>query len=288
MCFTVNVNIVREELEERFGSELIDHDKYRPSFYYHAYSLPYLPVVCSLGSTGTKGTQGISDSPVSSVSSGSANFPRNTDSDGISGSSAVSSSSAVSRSSGLRLMRWGLIPSWVSDENEAKEIMMKTFNARSETVATKPAFSGSFASRRCLVPVRGFFEWQHLGGRKIPWYITLRDEEILSLAGIWDSWALQGGVTLETFSIVTTRANELLEEIHNTKKRMPVILPRDAEKTWLKEDASVEALSGLMEPVASGILEAHTVSPLITNIRADRNRPELIMPYSYPVQGTLF
>ncbi len=254
MCFTVNVNIVREELEERFGSELIDHDKYRPSFYFHAYSLPYLPVVCSAGSSG---------------SSGSSGFP-------------------ASGSSGLRVMRWGLIPSWVGDENEANEIMMKTFNARSETIATKPSFSGSFASRRCLVPVRGFFEWQHLGGRKIPWYITLRDEEIFSLAGIWDSWTLQGGVTLDTFSVVTTRANELMEEIHNTKKRMPVILPRAAERIWLREGVPADALAGLMGPVDSEMLAAHTVSPLITNTRADRNRTELIMPYSYPVQGTLF
>jgi putative SOS response-associated peptidase YedK len=249
VCFTVNVNIVREELEERFGSELIDHDKYRPSFYYHAYSLPFLPVVCSPGTLDSSGSSG---------------------------------------SSGLRLMRWGLIPSWVGDESEAKEIMLKTFNARSETIASKPAFRESFASRRCLVPVRGFFEWQHLGGRKIPWYITLRDEEIISLAGIWDSWTLQGGVTLDTFSVVTTRANELMEEIHNTKKRMPVILPRAAEKIWMREGVSSDALTELMEPVASEMLAAHTVSPLITNLRADRNRSELIMPYRYPVQGTLF
>ena len=138
MCFTVNVNIVREELEERYGAELIDHDKYRPSYYYHAYSLPLMPVVCS-------------DDPAS-----------------------------------LRLFRWGLIPSWAEDEKAAIEIMVKTFNARSETIETKPAFRESFISRRCLVPVRGFFEWQHIGGRKIPWYISLRDEDIFSLAGIWD------------------------------------------------------------------------------------------------------
>ncbi len=240
MCFTVNVNIVREELEERYGSELIDHDKYRPSYYYHAYSLPYMPVVCS------------------------------------------------DRNEGIRLFRWGLIPSWVADESEANDIMLKTFNARSETISTKPAFRNSFASRRCLVPVRGFFEWQHLGGRKIPWYITLEGEEIFSLAGIWDSWALNGGVTLNTFSVVTTRANTVMEEIHNTKKRMPVILPATVEGLWLREGLGEDALSALMEPVDSGMLAAHTISPLITNTRADRNRPELIMPYNYPVQGTLF
>ena len=240
MCFTVNVNIVREELEERYGAELIDHDKYRPSYYYHAYSLPLMPVVCS-------------DDPVS-----------------------------------LRLFRWGLIPSWAEDEKEASEIMTKTFNARSETIETKPAFRESFISRRCLVPVRGFFEWQHIGGRKIPWYISLRDEDIFSLAGIWDSWKMKGGISLNTFSVVTTRANELMSEIHNTKKRMPVILPAAAEKLWLKEVLDKTPAEALMEPVAQEILEAHTVSPLITNTRADRNRQELIMPYNYPVQGLLF
>jgi len=240
VCFTVNVNIVREELEERYGAELIDHDKYRPSYYYHAYSLPLMPVVCSAD-------------PAS-----------------------------------VHLFRWGLIPSWVEDENEASEIMMKTFNARSETIDSKPAFRESFASRRCLVPVRGFFEWQHIGGRKIPWYISLRDEDIFSLAGIWDSWKMKGGVSLNTFSVVTTRANELMSEIHNSKKRMPVILPAAAEKLWLKEELEKNSAAELMEPVASEMLEAHTVSPLITNTRADRNRKEIIMPYNYPVQGLLF
>jgi putative SOS response-associated peptidase YedK len=240
VCFTVNVNIVKEELENRYGSELIDHEKYRPSYYYHAYSLPSMPVVCS----GNK--------------------------------------------KGIRLFRWGLIPSWAADEAEANDIMLKTFNARSETISTKPAFRDSFASRRCLVPVRGFFEWQHHGGRKIPWYITLEGEEIFSLAGIWDSWTMQGGVSLNTFSVVTTRANSLMEEIHNTKKRMPVILPAAAEGLWLREGLAEDALMALMEPVGSDLLNAHTISPLITNARADRNRPELIMPYEYPVQGTLF
>jgi putative SOS response-associated peptidase YedK len=240
VCFTVNVNIVKEELEKRYGAILIDPDKYRPSYYYHAHSLPALPVVCS------------------------------------------------DDKAEIRLMRWGLIPSWTSDEAEAEEIRVKTFNARSESIDLKPAFREPFASRRCLVPVSGFFEWQHIGGRKIPWYIRLRNEEIFSLAGIWDSWQLKGGVTMNTFSIVTTRANELMAEIHNTKKRMPVIIPLSAEHLWLKSELTKASASALMEPVASEMLEAHTVSPLITNAKADRNRAELIMPYNYPVQGTLF
>ncbi len=240
MCFTVNVNIVREELEKRYGRPLTDHENYRPSYYYHAYTLPEMPVVC--------GGQG----------------------------------------EPLRLFRWGLIPSWVTDEQEAGEIMLKTFNARSETVSTKPAFRESYAQRRCLVPVCGFFEWQHVGGRKIPWYIFLKGAKIFSLAGIWDSWSMQGGITLNTFSVVTTRANELMEEIHNTKKRMPVILTAATEAEWLADGQKSEVLRRVMEPVPADLLDAYTISPLITNARADRNRPELIQPYSYPVQGSLF
>lgn len=240
MCFTVNVNIVKEEIEERYGAELIDHDKYRPSYYFHATSLPMLPAVCS------------------------------------------------DNQSVIRLLRWGLIPSWVASEEDAKEIMMKTFNARAETLDIKPAFRNSFATRRCLIPVRGFFEWQAAGGRKIPWYIRLSNEDIFSLAGIWDSWDMKGGVTLNTFSIVTTRANELMAEIHNTKKRMPVILQASAERLWLKNDLDMASAATLLQPVASEMLETYTISPLITNPRADRNRPELIRPYSYPPQGSLF
>ena len=240
MCFTVNVNIVREELEERYGARLIDHDKYRPSYYYHAFSFPQLPVLCSEN-------------------------PRE-----------------------LRLLGWGLIPSWAKSEEEAREIRIKTFNARAETIDSKPAFMASFRTKRCLVPVRGFFEWQHTGAGKIPWYITLKAEEIFSLAGIWDTWSISGGVTLNTFSIVTTRANELMTEIHNTKKRMPVILPRGMEHLWLKEELHESAAGQLMEPVGSELLSAHTVSPLVGDSRADRNRPEVIMPYHYPVQGSLF
>jgi len=88
--------------------------------------------------------------------------------------------------------------------------------------------------------------------------------------------------------VVTTKANSFMEEIHNTKKRMPVILPSAAEKLWLRGEMTKEMASSLMMPVDSGMLEAYTVSPLITNARADRNRPELIMPYNYPVQGMLF
>ncbi|MCK7529598.1 MAG: SOS response-associated peptidase [Marinilabiliales bacterium] len=105
---------------------------------------------------------------------------------------------------------------------------------------TKPAFRESFSSRRCLVPVRGFFEWQHVGGRKIPWYISLRDEEIFSLARHMGFMDYAGRVLRLTPSPLSPPVPmNLWQEIHNTKKRMPVILPATAEKLWLQGRARV-------------------------------------------------
>ena len=130
MCFSVNVNLVKEELEKRYGATFLDPDSYRPSYYYHAFSLPEIPAICS------------------------------------------------ARPDKIQLLKWGLIPSWTRTATEANKIRFKTFNARSESITVKPSFSGSFRSKRCLIPVKGFFEWQHIGNEKIPWYIYHADDEI--------------------------------------------------------------------------------------------------------------
>lgn len=241
MCFTVNVNLVKEELENRFGATLIDPDSYRPSYYYHAFGLPDLPAICS-------------DNP-----------------------------------GRIRLLRWGLIPSWVRSSSAAEEIRYKTFNARRESVTDKPSFSESFSSRRCIIPVRGFFEWQHLGNQKIPWYIYRSDNDIMSLAGLWSEWEESStGVPICTFSVVTTDANELMAGIHNTKKRMPVILGRRDESRWLDVTSGRDELMKLLEPYPSEVLDAHTIGDLINNRNADRNTARIIEPYRWESQGTLF
>ncbi|HUS87302.1 MAG TPA: SOS response-associated peptidase [Bacteroidales bacterium] len=242
MCFTVNVNIIKEELERRYGTDLIDHDNYRPSYYYHAHSLPDMPVVYK-----TK-----------------------------------------SEEKSISLFKWGLIPGWVRSEEEANRIRYMTFNAKAETLSEKPSFSRAFKRSRCIVPVSGFFEWQHIPGRKQPWYIYNPDEPVLSLAGLYDRWSMPGeGNDIYTFSIITTAANQLLAEIHNTKKRMPMILARDNEDKWLESD-STEELANLLRPLPDNILSAHKISPLIGNSRVNRNIPELIEPYTPPEDQPLF
>jgi putative SOS response-associated peptidase YedK len=241
MCFSVNVNLVKEELENRYGATFLDPDKYRPSYYYHAFGLPEIPTICS------------------------------------------------GRSDRIQLMKWGLIPSWVTNTENANEIRYKTFNARSESIDNKQSFSDSFRSKRCLIPVKGFFEWQHTRAGKIPWYIHSANDDIISFAGLWDTWIeSRTGEIISTFSIITTDANDLMAVIHNSKKRMPVILDKTEEFQWLNLSiGSSEALK-MLKPCPSDILKAHTISPLINNKTADRNSPELIKHYLWKTDDTIF
>lgn len=183
----------------------------------------------------------------------------------------------------LQGFTWGLIPFWVKTSAAALEIRAHTLNARSDTVFTKASFQNAIRQRRCLVPADGFYEWREVGGKKYPYYIYLKDKVIFSFAGIWEEWLDHAtGEVLKTFSILTTEANPLLEQIHNTKKRMPVILPREQEKDWLGNDLSTEGVMALTKPLNDGLMEAHPISKLITSKSVDRNVPAVQEGFDYP------
>lgn len=133
----------------------------------------------------------------------------------------------------LSAANWGLIPFWAKDE----EIRRQTLNAKIETIKDKPAFRKSYDSR-CLVLVKGFYEWKWLdtkGREKHKHYLTLKNQEVFSLAGIYSHWTNpETEEELTTFSVVTTQANELMAEIHNIKHRMPVVLYKARENDWLR------------------------------------------------------
>ena len=121
----------------------------------------------------------------------------------------------------LKIFNWGLIPSWAKDNS----IQKKTLNARIETIRERNAYK-QYVDNRCLLPINGFYEWKHLDGgkTKLKHRIKLKDQNLFSLGCIYAK---------DTFSIVTTAANEVMEEIHKTKKRMPVIIPKELERDWL-------------------------------------------------------
>ena len=138
-------------------------------------------------------------------------------------------------------LRWGLVPSWAKD----MAIGVRCLNARAETLFEKPAFKEAFQKRRCLVPADGFWEWEKIGSRKVPWKFTRPDGEEFLMAGLWDRW-MGGGEPLESFTIITTTPNGVVGEVHN---RMPVILTAEDGAAWLEQGSA-----GLCRPVADDFL----------------------------------
>lgn len=189
-------------------------------------------------------------------------------------------------------MEWCLIPHWVKSPEKAEEVRKHTYNARDDTIFEKPSFRDAIMKSRCLVLADGFFEWQHhSNGRKYPYYIQLENREPFAMAGIWSEWKY-GDVAKRTFSIVTTEANPMMARIHNSAKRMPVILPKVVERRWLDPTLPKNEIIRLMKPFDENLMIAHTVSKLISTPGAEKNAPEAIAPFDYSelgsTQATLF
>lgn len=165
----------------------------------------------------------------------------------------------------LDLLRWGLIPSW------AKDIAFgnKTINARSEGVENKPSFRAPIRRRRCLVPSSGFYEWRRLDGgtkskpNKQPHFIYSQCRNVLAFAGLWEHWQSPDGEVIESFSILTTEANEFMRPLHH---RMPVILSPPDYGLWLDPDVQDFAqIKPLLKPCPDDELAAHPVSKLVNS-----------------------
>jgi putative SOS response-associated peptidase YedK len=168
------------------------------------------------------------------------------------------------------LFQWGLIPAWTKNLGQAQKVWNKTLNARSETVFEKPAYREAVENRRCLVVLDGFFEHHHKGRRTFPYFIEMANKEPMIMAGIYERWVNpEDQNSLYTFSILTTRANKLLSEIHNNPKmkesRIPVILSPEKQALWLSDihpDRDSKSFQKIFEPINSDELSAYTVNPL--------------------------
>jgi putative SOS response-associated peptidase YedK len=159
----------------------------------------------------------------------------------------------------FKMLHWGLIPSWAKD----RKMGAKLINARGETVAEKPAFRSAFRQRRCLVLADGFYEWQQQEQKKQkqPFYFRLSDERPFAFAGLWEHWKGEDGEEIESCTLLTTEANELMQPIHN---RMPVILdPKDYD-LWLDlEVKKPELLQPLLHSYRSEEMTAYPVSKVV-------------------------
>ena len=167
-------------------------------------------------------------------------------------------------------MRWGLVPFWAKD----LKIGSRMINARSETVADKPAFRRAFAKRRCLLPADGFYEWQKIEGQKAkqPWFIHRVDEEPIAFAGLYEFWHpkdddgndIEGADLVVSCTILTTSANKTMEPVHD---RMPVMLAPKVWDDWLDPSSDPEFVSGLMVPAPESLLTMYPVSTAVNSVR---------------------
>lgn len=179
--------------------------------------------------------------------------------------------SAEGQARELALPRWGLVPSWAKDLSFGDRMI----NARSETAAEKPAFRSAIRRRRCLVPASGFYEWKRTNGRKQPYYVRRPDGKPFAFAGLWESWEGPGAAAVESCTILTTSANELLLPIHD---RMPVIVSPADYDLWLSPEVRDPAeLAPLFRPYPSEEMIAFPVGTAVNNPKVDS--PDLIDPF---------
>lgn len=172
-------------------------------------------------------------------------------------------------------LKWGLVPSWASDE----KIGYKMINARAETLTEKPAFRNLFARKRCMIPADSFYEWRQTQKGKQPMRIMMKSEGLFAFAGLYDTWTRPDGQKLHTCTIITTRPNEVVRDIHD---RMPVILrgPED-EAIWLDRDTfDAELLQSLLVPYDGEQMRAYPVSAMVGSSKNDV--PECIEEISDP------
>jgi putative SOS response-associated peptidase YedK len=163
----------------------------------------------------------------------------------------------------LDMLRWGLVPSWATDVN----IGNRMINARSETVAEKPAYRSSFKSKRCIIPADGFFEWKKIAGKKQPYWIHRADKAPMGFAGLWARWKGVGTdgqiVQLDTFTVLTTDPHPIVAPIHD---RMPAILSPDAYATWLDpKEHRPDVLLPLIHHRNGDALVTTPVAPRVNN-----------------------
>lgn len=175
----------------------------------------------------------------------------------------------------LRMLRWGLVPSWSKDEG----IGNKLINARMETIMEKASFRSAWKSRHCLIPADGFFEWLSTSSGKIPHRFTMRDGAAFCFAGLWERWhppatsqgdlfvaAPQEQTPVDTFTIITTPANSLVADLHD---RMPVILSPSDYELWLDSSSHTQKLAAILCPFDADKMRRTRVSTRVNSSRVE-------------------
>jgi putative SOS response-associated peptidase YedK len=189
------------------------------------------------------------------------------------------------------LMRWGFVPFFLTSKEEAFAFRLKTLNCISEEMYDKRSFKEAAKNgQRCLIPVTGFYEWRWVdpeGKKKIPYYISTRNAPVSSLAGLYSRWKDKATDSYYySYTILTTKANPFMEAIHNSKKRMPVIIPDAYKKDWLNPNLTKDDVLALCQPLENGLMQGHTISNTITKRGVDTNILDVLKVHNYEKVNT--
>ncbi len=167
----------------------------------------------------------------------------------------------------VTVARWGLVPSWSKEEKSTYSMI----NARAETLLEKPAYKRLVKNRRCLVIADSFYEWKKTDGKKVPYRIMLKSDDLFAFAGLWDVWEKEGK-KITSCTIITISPNKLLSTIHD---RMPVILDGHDEKEWLKGE-DPERVMKLLHSYQADKMKAYPISTAVNN--PSNNSEEILKP----------
>lgn len=160
----------------------------------------------------------------------------------------------------LQGFHWGLLPFWA----KSKKIAYSTFNARAESIQSKPAFRSAFPGKRMAVVSDGFYEWSHTGKDKQPYRFRVKSSEVFAFAGLYDHWKSPEGELITSCTIITTKPNAITEKVHD---RMPVILGDEELKVWLDPNISdKDMLQKLLRPYDDRDMISYPVSKAVGNV----------------------
>ena len=151
-------------------------------------------------------------------------------------------------------MKWGLIPSW----SQNKSFANKLINARCETLLKKPSFKNLVNTQRCIVPSNGFYEWDPVS--KLPYFVKPADSSLMNFCGLHTLWMDENRRPVNTFTIITTKSNQIMSEIHH---RMPVILEQGSEKKWLSRSNNFTAVQHLVKPIGDSSISITAIEKVI-------------------------
>jgi putative SOS response-associated peptidase YedK len=173
-------------------------------------------------------------------------------------------------SKGISFFYWGLIPN-LSKNNTVSQ---KLINVKAENISEKASLKKAIKTRRCVIPVTGFFEWKNLNKKsKVPYYIFQKNEDILAMAGLWEEFEDENDETYHTFTIITIPSASVFREFND---RMPLLLNQEAEKLWLDPKNDLEQLLPILQKENAESFDYHSVSPMVNTMTCDQ--PSVIHP----------